>query len=228
MPLKVIGAGFGRTGTHTLKHALEMVGFGPCYHMVELMQHPHYVPAWQAAAEGERVDWDAIFSNYPATVDWPALYFWRELSAHYPDAKVLLSVRDPESWYESFYKTIYTALTSPPPNNLPFPPRQIMGQKLILEKTFAGRFDDRSHAIAVYQRHNEEVQRTIPPHRLLVYEMSAGWEPLCNFLQCPIPQEPFPKTNSVEEFQARLAAQRAAAAQAAGTDRAADQQENSG
>ena len=214
MALKVIGAGFGRTGTHALKLALEMLGFAPCYHMVELMQHPEYVPLWQAAADGEAVDWEVIFSGYQATVDWPAAYFWRELAAFYPEAKVVLSVRDPERWYESFTNTIYTALTTPPPNNQPFPPRQIMGQKLMLEKTFGGRFEDRAHAIEVYQRHNEEVQRTIPADRLLVYEVSQGWQPLCDFLASPLPQELFPRTNSTEEFQARVASQRAAGAQA--------------
>jgi hypothetical protein len=178
--------------------------------MVELMQHPEYVPQWQAAADGEPVDWDVVFRGYRATVDWPAAYFWRELTAHYPEAKVLLTVRDPERWYESFYNTIYAALTTPPPDNQPFPPRQVMGQKLMLEKTFGGRFEDRAFAIGVYERHNEEVQRSIPAHRLLVYEVSAGWEPLCEFLSCPIPPEPFPKTNTTEEFQARAAAQRAA------------------
>jgi hypothetical protein len=218
MALKVIGAGFGRTGTHALKLALEMVGFGPCYHMTELMAHPEYVPLWQAAADGEDVDWDTIFSGYQATVDWPAAYFWRELSAHYPEAKVLLSVRDPESWYKSFYSTIYTALTTPLPDNQPYPPRQIMGRKLMLEKTFGGRFEDRDYAIDVYEEHNKEVQRSIPAQRLLVYEVTAGWEPLCEFLGCAIPQEPFPNTNSTEEFQTRVAAQRAAVPKSMGKE----------
>ena len=200
MALEVIGAGFGRTGTHALKHALEMLGFGPCYHMVELMQHPEYVPYWQAAIDGETADWDVVFSGYLASVDWPAAEFWRELAAHYSQAKVLLTVRDPERWYESFYKTIYAVLTTPPPDHQPFPPRQVMGRKLMLEKTFGGRFEDRAYAIGVYERHNEEVQRSLPAERVLVYDIASGWGPLCDFLAMPLPQEPFPKTNSTEEF----------------------------
>jgi hypothetical protein len=214
MALKVIGAGFGRTGTHALKIALEMLGFGPCYHMLELMAHPEKVPPWQAAADGEAVDWDALFDGYQATVDWPAAYFWRELAAHYPAAKVLLSVRDPQRWYDSFQSTIYNVLTTPLPNNQPYPPRQIMGRKLMLQKTFGGRFEDRDYAIGIFEQHNREVQQSIPAERLLVYEVTQGWEPLCDLLGCAIPQEPFPRTNSVEVFQARSAAERGADTQA--------------
>jgi hypothetical protein len=212
MALKVIGAGFGRTGTLSLKLALEMLGFGPCYHMLELIQHPEYVPPWQAATDGGPVDWDAVFSGYRATVDWPAAYFWRELTAQYPQAKVLLTVRDPERWYESFYATIHASLTTAPPHDSPHRARYNMARQLIHEKTFAGRADDRAFAMGVYHRHNEEVKRSILAERLLVYEVGAGWEPLCHFLACSVPQEPFPKTNSTEEFQARIAARRASGA----------------
>jgi hypothetical protein len=165
------------------------------------------VPQWQAATDGEPVDWDAVFSGYLATVDWPAAYFWRELTAYYPQAKVLLTVRDPERWYESFSHTIYVAMTTPLPSDNPQFARRIMATKLIHEKTFAGRSDDRAYAISVYERHNEEVQRSIPADRLLVYEVTQGWEPLFHFLARPVPQEPFPKTNSTEEVQARFADQ---------------------
>lgn len=219
MALQVIGVGFGRTGTHALKHALEMIGFGPCYHMVELMQHPEYVSQWQAAVDGEAIDWDMVFRDYRATVDWPAVYFWRDLIAHFPEAKVLLTVRDAERWYESFYDTIYTVLTAPLPDNQAVRPRLIMNRKLILEMTFGGRFEDRAHAIGVYERHNAEVQHSVPAERLLVYEVAQGWEPLCAFLESPVPDVPFPRTNDRDEFQARIAAQRAASGAAPQADK---------
>ena len=117
MTLDVIGAGFGRTGTMSLKVALEELGFGPCYHMSEVFAHPEHVELWRAAAQGKEVDWEQIFGGYRATVDWPACSFYGELMEKYPDAKVILTVRDPQRWYESAYNTIYTmtrtASTSP-------------------------------------------------------------------------------------------------------------------
>src|ERR1019366_10169355 len=134
--LKIIGAGFGRTGTRSLKEALEILGVGRCYHMVELFEHPEHVPHWEAAARNEQVDWNAIFHGYQATIDWPGCTFYKSLMATYPTAKVLLSVRDPEKWYDSVKSTIYqagnidrTSLTSSSP--FPIPPAIAAARPLI-------------------------------------------------------------------------------------------------
>lgn len=203
MALKVIGAGFGRTGTASLKFALERIGFGPCYHMMEVMPNPDNVAHWAQIARGGKPDWDRIFKGYMATVDWPACGYWRELAAHYPEAKVILSMRDPERWFESTQKTIFSEahltqfLTDHSDPDL----RDMVGH--LFTKTFDGRGRDREHAIAVYRRHNEEVMRTIPRDRLLVFNPAEGWAPLCGFLGVAVPDEPFPKRNTSEEWIAR-------------------------
>jgi hypothetical protein len=206
--LTVVGAGFGRTGTLSLKLALEQLGLGRCYHMLEVFQSPGHTAQWQAAADGKRVDWDALFAGYGAAVDWPACHFWRALAAHYPEAKVLLTVREPGSWYKSVSDTIYQAMVRPLPAEAPPEVRAqlAMARKIVVEQTFGGRFEDRAHALAVYERHNEAVRREIPRERLLVYQVAEGWEPLCRFLGRPVPAAPFPRTNTTEDFLARFAA----------------------
>ena len=204
MTLVLIGAGFGRTGTASLKIALEKLGLAPCYHMLEVFSHPDHAPLWHAAASDPRIAWEGPLAGYSATVDWPGCYFWRELAERYPDAKVLLSVREPGSWYRSVRDTIYQPLTDPP-GVMP-PGWREMTRDLILEGTFGGRLDDRDHAISVFERHNEAVKRAIAPRRLLVYEASEGWEPLCRFLGRPVPAEPFPRVNTTDEWRERMAA----------------------
>jgi hypothetical protein len=207
MALKVVGSGFGRTGTNSLKMALEQLGFGPCYHMFELRDHPERLPYWQAAARGEMPDWDKVFEGYAACVDWPAARFWREIAAHYPEARVLHSVRPPESWIKSVHSTIWPSLrgrNEQPPG--PRRERQNMTWEIVVEQTFGGRLDDAEHAMAVYRAHTEDVKREIAADRLLVYDVAEGWEPLCRFLGVPVPDTPFPRTNSTEEFQQRAKA----------------------
>ena len=157
MPLKVIGAGFGRTGTSSLKRALEDLGFGPCHHMTELLAHPEQLPVWEAAIAGHAVDWDALFREYQAAVDWPAAAFYAPLLERYPDARVILTVRDAERWYDSARNTIYaiSRLTMSPPVVWLLPwvaPRRYrlaaLPTRLIWDQLFDGRFDDRRHAIA--------------------------------------------------------------------------------
>jgi hypothetical protein len=205
MTLSVIGAGFGRTGTLSMKSALEQLGFGRCYHMMEVFGNPGHAALWSDAADGKPVDWAALFEGYGATVDWPSTLFWKELADHYPEAKIVLSVRDPEGWYTSVRNTIYQAMTAPT-ENLPAPvaEQMAMARKIVLERSFDGRFDDRAHALEVFQRHTEAVQCAIPPERLLVYPVGAGWEPLCTFLDRPIPDTEYPRSNSTEEFQERF------------------------
>lgn len=207
MPLKVVGAGFGRTGTNSLKLALEQLGFGPCHHMFEVRDNPRQLPFWQAAARGDAMDWDAVFAEYNASVDWPSARYWREIAQHFSDAKVLLSVRPAEDWFKSVHSTIYPSLMKraddPPSANKD---RRDMAFEIVVNQTFDGRLDDKAHALAVYEAHIAEVQRTIAPERLLTFDVVEGWEPLCAFLDVPVPAEPFPRTNSTAEFQARIIA----------------------
>jgi hypothetical protein len=201
MPLQVIGAGLGRTGTVSLKLALEQLGFGPCYHMTELLMHPDHAPGWVRAADGQP-DWESIFCGYAATVDYPGCTFWRELAQLYPSAKVLLSVRDPDQWFESTQATIFNDESSATLNASPL--------REFFEKTvwrdIGDRVHDRAFMVELFQRHNCEVERTIPRERLLVCNVAQGWGPLCDFLGVPIPDKPFPRTNSRADFAQRQAA----------------------
>jgi hypothetical protein len=201
MPLSVIGAGFGRTGTLSLKKALERLGFGPCHHMVELFSHPEQIPLWDRATDGAAIDWDALLGGYRSVVDWPACHFWRELADRYPAAKVILTVRDPRAWYRSARATIFRHMEEPPPDEPPAAKAQWrLVRKMILRQTFGGSTDDPELAIGVLRMHDEEVERTLPAERLLVHEVSQGWEPLCRFLGAEVPDEPFPRVNTTEEF----------------------------
>jgi hypothetical protein len=210
MSLKVIGAGFGRTGTLSLKLALEELGLGPCYHMIEVNAHPEQDPLWLALARGETSDWRPMLQGYASTVDWPTTYIWKELAAANPQAKIVLTVRDPEAWYESAAATIFArmlefqALRSDPDAVDPARRRHMeMIDTLIVEKTFGGSLA-KNHAIRVFNAHNEEVRRLVPPARLLVYESGEGWEKLCAFRGVPVPAAPYPKVNSTDDFVSRF------------------------
>ena len=210
MTIGLIGAGFGRTGTLSLKAALERLGFAPCHHMMEVFTHPGSEKAWHEAAlarqRGEAWDWAALVAGYRAIVDWPGCYFWREFAAAFPEAPVLLSVRDPEKWYESAHETIYRAICAARASEDPaVVERMKMADEIVFQATFQGRFEDRAFAIGVFEEHIAEVKRVIPARRLLVYEVGAGWEPLCSFLDRPVPQDAFPHVNARNEFQAMLA-----------------------
>lgn len=201
MTLRVIGAGFGRTGTTSLQSALETLGFDKCYHMTEVMKNPSHAYFWRDASKGKKVDWRAFFAEYQATVDWPACDYYKELMAVYPDAKVVLSVRDPERWYESTLTTIYRIPKSLFMRlvSLVVPHMRVMYPIInenIWNGIFEGRFEDKEFAIEVFKRHIESVKATVPKERLLVYNVKEGWEPLCAFLDVPIPEgKPFPRLN---------------------------------
>jgi hypothetical protein len=204
MELKVVGAGFGRTGTMSLKLALEQLGFGPCYHMLEVFTHPGHAAAWLAIAKGESGDWRSLLADFQSVVDWPTTYFYRELAEAYPQAKVILTERPAEAWYRSVSKTIFAAMDASRGAPIADPGMQAQRDmaRFIIDRTFANRFDE-EHALAVYKRHNDEVKRAYPKDRLLVYDSDQGWAPLCAFLGVPIPSTPYPKTNSTDEFRAR-------------------------
>lgn len=202
--MNVIGAGLGRTGTHSLKLALETLNGAPCYHMAEVFDHPEDIAVWQAAASGEAVDWRALMDGYHAAVDWPASAFWRELAAEYPDAKILLSHRDPEEWWESASATIF-AFREGPPEMAPF---HEMVRTLFASK-FTADIGDKDACIAAFNRHNDAVRREADPSRLVEWRVGDGWAPLCEMIGVDIPSEPFPRSNSREEFIGRATSHQA-------------------
>ena len=203
--MKIIGAGLGRTGTSSLKVALEMLGFAPCYHMDVLGEHPDHVDFWLDATAGQPVDWRSFFAAYAATLDWPACDYYQALMAVYPDAKVILTVRDGDKWYDSMYETIYSYNNSFPSWAKAVAPQAArlvhLRQLQILQAKFNDQFENRQHAIDIFNAHNEAVKQTVPAHRLLLFEVQQGWEPLCEFLERPTPTEPFPHVNDRKQFQ---------------------------
>jgi hypothetical protein len=208
MSIQVIGAGLGRTGTHSLKVALEELGFARCYRPLKVFASMDQARTWDAAARGEPVDWDRLFAGYRATVDLPGCVFYRELMENYPEAKVILTVRDPERWYDSVRQTILFASGTFPRWALLLSPRMVVFQRMLdrlWDRLFRGRFEHRAFAIDVFNRHNEQVRRDVPADRLLVYEIGQGWGPLCAFLGVPVPEgKPFPQLNDAAEFRAQI------------------------
>ncbi|KAJ3019818.1 hypothetical protein HKX48_001745, partial [Thoreauomyces humboldtii] len=203
MGLDIIGAGFGRTGTKSLQDALGILGY-PTYHMVEVMKHPDHIQLWLDAHAG-KPDWDAIFSGYTATLDWPGCDYALDLLKANPDAKVILNVRDADKWWESVNATIYK-MSQISDEKLakygPLLPMQSMIRKTVWgnEGSFKGRFPDREFAKKVFTDHIETIKRSVPADNLLVFEISQGWEPICRFLGKPVPQETFPHTNETKSM----------------------------
>ncbi|GAA4240803.1 sulfotransferase family protein [Actinomadura meridiana] len=207
--MKVIGAGFGRTGTASLKAALERLDLGPCYHMSSVIAEPRRVRQWLDIGEGRPADWDEVFTGFHSALDWPAASYWRDLADHYPDAKVILTVRDRDRWYESMASTIFARALAE--RHLPLRRRITrwlvarrspdfvlyprMARATVIDRVFDGRIDERDHVITVFDQHIAEVKAEIPSDRLLVFDVTEGWEPLCEFLGVPVPDEPFPQTN---------------------------------
>ena len=202
MSLSVIGAGFGRTGTESMKTALEILGLGPCHHMKELNANPAQREFWRSIARGDPPDWNRAFAGYRSATDWPSAFYWRQLSAFYPDAKILLTLRDAESWYASMQKTILRSLAgSTDPDSV--------GVTLIAERVLDGRLDDRVHAIAEFEKNTAEVKAAFGADRLLIHTLGDGWDNLCRFLHKPVPDTPFPRSNSAAEFNAMFSKQSA-------------------
>jgi hypothetical protein len=188
--MQVIGAGLGGTGTLQAKAALELLGFGPCYQVAEVREHPEQVALWQEVADGRPPDWDALFAEYESCVDFPACVVYADLMEAYPEAQVLLTVRDPERAYDRVRDTIYK-LTTTPDSPLPVELREAF-DRLVWDRVFEGAFENRAKAIDVYRRWNDDVHARVPGERLLVYDVDEGWEPLCRFLGRDVPAEPFP------------------------------------
>jgi hypothetical protein len=198
--LRVVGAGLGRTGTHSLQLALQQLLGGPCYHMMEVFGRPEHIPIWHAAAEGTMPDWDALFAEYTTAVDWPVAAFWREISAWSPDALVLLSVRDDaDAWWKSANATIFHvgALGT----DDPLFAAQLRMIDAVFARTFTPDWQDEDAAKAAYVRHNDTVRAEVPADRLLEWHPGDGWEPICGALDVPVPSEPFPHVNTTADFR---------------------------
>jgi sulfotransferase family protein len=203
MTLRIVGAGLGRTGTTSLKAALERLLGGPCHHMMEVFAHPEQIPAWHAAARADMPDWHALLRDYRATVDWPSAAFWPEISAAFPDAVILLSVRDPASWWKSASSTIFTTIARAPE------PWRAMVMEMMRAR-FTPKLDDRDACLAAYDRWYADARARIPRDRLLEWRASDGWKPICERLGVAIPDEPFPHANKTEDFQAMVRGMQAA------------------
>lgn len=205
LALKVIGSGFGRTGTMSTKLALEQLGFGPCHHMVEVMENPAQPAHWKAIAAGRPVDWNEVFQGYVSQVDWPGAHVWPQTAKAFPDARVVHTERPEEEWWTSFSSTIGKFFTLAPA--IPLPPHiadifATMADWFVKEN-FGERIE-REQALGAYRRNNQRVRATIPADRLLVYNAAQGWEPLCRFLDVPVPATPFPRSNARDEFWAHF------------------------
>lgn len=199
MALQVIGAGFGRTATMSLRMALDQLGLGPCYHMENVLQDmDQRVPQWTAALDGA-AQWGDVFDGFGSAVDWPTAAFWPELAAANPEAKVILTTRDAEKWWDSFSQTILLVLQSPDK----WPPAQKdwleMVVRVVIGRSLGGK-TDRDSVIAAYRANEAAARDTLPADRLLVFEAGDGWAPLCAFLGQPVPNTPFPRSNSRQEF----------------------------
>jgi hypothetical protein len=208
--LRVVGAGLGRTGTASLKQALESLLEGPCYHMFEVFQRPQDTPVWLAAVRGQPIDWDALLGNYSASVDWPACAFWRELSASNPDALILLSTRDSaEKWWASMERTIVATMKMPVPSDEPAVAEHRAMVLELLDRRFTPEWRDPDAAKAAYERHNDAVRSSAAPERLLEWRPEDGWEPICDSLELAVPDEPFPHENTTDDFRAHMDLDRA-------------------
>lgn len=211
--MKLIGVGFGRTGTMSLKAALERLGANPCFHMIDLImgeRKDRDLPYWVRIADGEQVDWHEVFDGWEATVDWPAASKWREICAAFPDVPVLLNVRDFDGWYKSVENTILAVKLAAQAGevsqdaNRPQPHPALWGviERLIWQGDFQGKFQDRDWVRAMYESRIEEIKAEIGPDRLIVWELGVdGWEPLADALGVPVPDEPFPRLHDTNEFR---------------------------
>jgi hypothetical protein len=213
MSIKIIGAGFPRTGTNTLRESLEMLGFSKTYHMKNLLVHPENLHYWTTLKATGTTDWEGLYNGYQATVDFPCYPWYKQHMKQYPDAKVILSLRPFEKWYTSFYSTIWQAQNPPESERAAMGERvasdprlqsvmQVMGfaKQTINEEHFQGRFLDKEFMEKVFNDHNEEVKNYVPADKLLVFDVREGWEPLCNFLEVEVPAGPLPHTNKKEDF----------------------------
>lgn len=205
MGLKVIGAGFGRTGTHSLATALNQLGLGPCYTFHDIRKNLDHTSLWNDALDGKEINWDDIYRGYQSAVEWPSVTFLPQLLIKYPDAKFILTMREPEAWFESASATIFEGLELSQYN--PDKTKQatsVIKRRLILDTTFGGKYREKVHAIKMYEQHIQMVQELIPSGQLLQFHVKQGWAPLCEFLEVPVPAAPFPSGNDRASFLSQM------------------------
>ena len=213
MSIKVIGAGLPRTGTNTLRESLEILGISKTYHMKQLLVHPENLHYWTTLKATGTTDWEGLYDGYQATVDFPCYPWYKEHMKQYPDAKVILSTRPFEKWYTSYSSTIWKAQNPPDAERAAMGERiaadprlqtvmKVMGfsKQVMSEEHFQGKFLDKEFMEKVFNDHHEEAKRYVPAEKLLVYDVTEGWEPLCKFLNVEVPAEPLPHTNKKEDF----------------------------
>jgi hypothetical protein len=198
MAISVIGPAFGRMGTMSLKAGLERLGLGPCYHMFEVYEAGHEA-VWTEVINDGPADWLAMFRGYKSVVDWPSCSYWKQIWATYPNARIVLARRDADAWFSSMEQTIFQALRAHSDDES-LNRWRVQTRTLIFEETF-GNDLSRAHCIDVLRAHETDVIASVPQHQLLVYEMGDGWEPLCAFLDLPVPDDPFPHSNTTAEFR---------------------------
>lgn len=196
--LRVVGAGLGRTGTNSLMTALEMILPGECHHMYKVFVNDEGA-TWRDIGRGQTDLLSKVMENYVASVDWPSAAYWEQLAAENPDALILLSVRESgEKWFKSATDTIFGAMEGSPDS-----PWKEMVTELIFDTFAGGDLTDKDACIAAYEAHNDYVRKNADPARLLEWQATDGWEPICERLGVPVPSDPFPHTNSTEDFLGR-------------------------
>ncbi len=212
MALKVFGTGQGRTGTTSLKLALEHLGFGKCYHMFELMAHPEQIVYFEKAERGEKVDWDKLFEGYQSACDMPVIRYYQDILKRYPDAKLIHTTRDPDSWYKSMMSTIFWALNPSIGRKLNMMIRLPFSKTLrkrlrilkyngkMVKSFFGDDLHNKAKVLEHFNHYNQQVLASIPADKILIYDVKTGWEPLCKYLGVPVPSIPFPKSNTKDEF----------------------------
>ena len=203
MAIKVIGAGFGRTGTMSMKLALEQLGLGRCHHMEEVFENPWQMPVWQRISKGEAPDWDTLLDGYTCTVDWPSAHYWREIHEANPGSKVILTVRPVDTWWASYSKTImaFMELCLASDDMLEIPTGcSHLCEEIIGRQTFGTHYQDETAGKAAFLQRIKDVKEAVAPENLLIYELGSGWEPLCEFLGLDVPDTPFPRSNNRSEF----------------------------
>jgi hypothetical protein len=206
--LQVIGAGFGRTGTTSLKKALQTLGYGKCYHMSDV-NHNDHAEKWLRKENQGIIDWDEVLRGYKSSVDWPTSLYYEELAERYPSSKIILTVRDEDSWYESIMSTVYKTYTLVPAWRRWLFPKMgrwvEMLKRLIWDGVFHGRLEDAEYAKKIFRDHNNDVKRKWPADRLLVFDVRDGWKPLCDFLGKPVPDNtPFPHSNLSKDSKRKI------------------------
>jgi hypothetical protein len=206
MSLQIIGPGFGRTGTRSLKAALELLGFDPCHHMQTLFADPAQLAFWKTLAAGGTVNWHEVFADFRSQIDWPGAHVWRDLLQAFPEALVVFSTRPAEAWWNSYARTVGKLRRLYPSLPVPTNVAETLDtmKQVMIRRGIDPEMRDRDAAIAAFHRQLVEVRAAVPRERLLVFTVGDGWAPLCDFLGVPVPSTPFPRLNDGGDFWSRF------------------------